>query len=308
MRKLLALLLLPSLAFAQPIPGTGSGSGGGDASAANQTTIIGHVDGLEGLLTTIDADTGNVATSTANIDTDTTTIIGHVDGLEGHVDGVEGLLATMDTDTGAIATSVAAIDTDTSTIIGHVDGLEALIGTTNTNTGNTATSVAAIDTDTTTIIGHVDGIEALIGTTNTNTGAATTALQIMDDWDESDKAKTVVKPGTTGGLTIFRSIDLDETEEDVKTSAGQLYGYYLFNAAASVRYFKFYNATAASVSVGTTTPVLTIPVPAGSAANVFTAIGVDFGTAITAACTTGIADADTGAPGANECVLNAYYN
>lgn len=37
------------------------GGGGGDASAANQTTIIGHVDGVEGILTTIDADTGTIA-------------------------------------------------------------------------------------------------------------------------------------------------------------------------------------------------------------------------------------------------------
>lgn len=38
----------------------GGGGGGGDASAANQLTIIGHVDGIEGLLTTIDADTGSI--------------------------------------------------------------------------------------------------------------------------------------------------------------------------------------------------------------------------------------------------------
>lgn len=61
-----------------------------------------------------------------------------------------------------------------------------------------AASVAAIDTDATTIIGHVDGIETLIGTTNTNTGAATTALQIIDDWDESDRAKVNLIVGQAG--------------------------------------------------------------------------------------------------------------
>lgn len=40
---------------------TGAGGGGGDATAANQTTIIGHVDGIEGLLTTMDADTGAIS-------------------------------------------------------------------------------------------------------------------------------------------------------------------------------------------------------------------------------------------------------
>lgn len=43
------------------VPSSSSGGGGGDASAANQTTIIGHMDGIEGLLTTIDADTSALA-------------------------------------------------------------------------------------------------------------------------------------------------------------------------------------------------------------------------------------------------------
>lgn len=38
-----------------------SGNITGFATSANQTTIIGHVDGIEGLLTTIDADTGTIA-------------------------------------------------------------------------------------------------------------------------------------------------------------------------------------------------------------------------------------------------------
>jgi hypothetical protein len=116
-----------------------------------------------------------------------------------------------------------------------------------------------------------------------------------------------IKPRTTGGYTIFRSLDLDETEEDIKTSAGQVFGWYIFNAAASTRFVKFYNATAANVTVGSTTPVLTIPVPAGSAANVFSETGIAFGTAISAAATTAVADADTGAPSANDVVINVFY-
>lgn len=114
-------------------------------------------------------------------------------------------------------------------------------------------------------------------------------------------------PRTSGGLTIFRSIDLDETEEEIKATAGQLFGWYIFNAAATTRYVKLYNATAASVTVGSTTPVLTIPVPAGAAANVFSEVGIAFSTAITAAATTGVADADTGAPSANDVIVNFFY-
>lgn len=49
---------LRAVSAAKPLPV--SVTGGGDASAANQTTIIGHVDGIEALLTTIDADTSKI--------------------------------------------------------------------------------------------------------------------------------------------------------------------------------------------------------------------------------------------------------
>lgn len=51
----------------------------GAATSANQSTIIGHLDGVESLLTTIDADTGNISTK---IDT----IAGAVSGTEVQVD------------------------------------------------------------------------------------------------------------------------------------------------------------------------------------------------------------------------------
>ena len=116
-----------------------------------------------------------------------------------------------------------------------------------------------------------------------------------------------VAPQTSGGLTTFRSIDVDETEEEVKGTAGQVYGWFIYNNAATVLYVKFYNATAANVTVGTTTPVLTIPIPAGSGANVEYTNGIAFSTAITIAATTGVADNNTGAPAANDIIANIFY-
>lgn len=112
---------------------------------------------------------------------------------------------------------------------------------------------------------------------------------------------------TSQGLDVFRSIDLDETEEEVKGSEGVLYGYYFYNANAALRYLKFYNATAANTTVGTTTPVLTLPLPATSAGHVTFAEGVKFSTAITVAATTGLADNDTGAPSASDVIVNLFY-
>ena len=116
----------------------------------------------------------------------------------------------------------------------------------------------------------------------------------------------------SGGLSMFRSIDLDQTEEEVKGSAGQLYSVAAFNRTADPLYLKFYNAPIASVTVGTTTPVLTFAVPANADLDVGgfiwnNDIGFAFSSGISVACTTGVADSDTGAPGANACIVNIGY-
>jgi len=118
-------------------------------------------------------------------------------------------------------------------------------------------------------------------------------------------------PVTTDGTTIFRSLDLDETEEEVKATAGTVYGLMFSNMATSTRFLKFYNATAANVTVGTTTPVLTLALPGNASDDVSGVFsmpyGIAFSTAITVAATTGIADADTGAPATNDVIVNIFY-
>lgn len=125
--------------------------------------------------------------------------------------------------------------------------------------------------------------------------------------------KVIVTPyahAAAGGVTPYFNLDCDESEDDIKTSAGKLYWIHVMNLhASSTRYLKFYNATAANVTVGTTTPVLSFPVPANVAGFTvhFGDAGVQFDTAISVAATTGFANNDTGAPGANEVILNAGY-
>ena len=117
---------------------------------------------------------------------------------------------------------------------------------------------------------------------------------------------------TSGGTTLYKNIDVDESEDQVKGTAGQVYWIHAINLKASVLYLKFYNVAAASVTVGTTVPDMTFPIPTqgdtnGAGFTLSIPNGIAFGTAITIACTTGIADNDSGAPGANECVVNLGY-
>ena len=148
---------------------------------------------------------------------------------------------------------------------------------------------------------HYPRVKLVHGADGTNDGDISTANPLP----------VRVLPVAAGGCSIFRSIDLDESEEEVKGSAGTVYGCWFSNLATSTRFLKFYNATAASVTVGTTTPVLTLALPGNSSDDVSGVFslpqGIDFSTAITVAATTGVADNDTGAPGANEVLINVFY-
>ena len=113
------------------------------------------------------------------------------------------------------------------------------------------------------------------------------------------------------GWTIARLLSAASTNAtSLKGSAGVLGIVYAVNLNAAVRYLKFYNKATAP-TVGSDTPVLTLPIPAsttgaGFALNVGPN-GWSFSTGIAYATTTGIADADTGAVAANEIILALGY-
>lgn len=128
----------------------------GVSTAANQTTIIGHLDGVEGLLTTIDADTGNISTK---IDT----IAGAVAGTEMQVD-----VLTMPTVT-VTATNLdvqsGGADLATSTQAGAIQTAVELIDDTVATLGTTTYTEAATKG---LIVGAVrrDADTTLVDTTN----------------------------------------------------------------------------------------------------------------------------------------------
>lgn len=115
-----------------------------------------------------------------------------------------------------------------------------------------------------------------------------------------------ITPVTSGGLSIYRSLSVLATGQSVKASAGQLYGYYIFNGGSATAFLKFYNKATAP-TVGTDTPVITIPLAAGAGANVEFTQGVAFDTGIGIGATTEVGDSGTTAPGANEVVVNLFY-
>lgn len=92
----------------------------------------------------------------------------------------------------------------------------------------------------------------------------------------------------------------------IKATAGTVYSVVASNTNAAVRYLKLYNS--ATVTVGTTVPVLTIPIPAGAVMSVpLGSLGQRFGTGICIGITTGAADNDTGAVAAAEIKVLVSY-
>jgi hypothetical protein len=113
--------------------------------------------------------------------------------------------------------------------------------------------------------------------------------------------------GTTGGTTSFHLIAAGTTNAtSVKASAGQLYSYHIYNAAASVRFVKVYNKASAPV-VGTDVPFRTIGIPAATYVSEAFVNGITHPLGIALATTTGITDADVGAVTASDLAITLDY-
>lgn len=95
-----------------------------------------------------------------------------------------------------------------------------------------------------------------------------------------------LQPATAGGWSTYSSASITNTVVSVKSSAGQLGGYRLYNPNASVEYVQVFNLATGSVALGTTTPTYFFSIPPGATANVEFANGIAHSTAISIAATT----------------------
>ena len=106
------------------------------------------------------------------------------------------------------------------------------------------------------------------------------------------------------GLLVVRDADVDNSAQEAKDSSGRVYGWHVQNPNSSDAWFQLYDADADDVTVGTTTPKLSLLVPANGAVEAVFPVGVEFETAITYAATTtaaGGTDPTTG------LVANLFY-
>lgn len=106
-------------------------------------------------------------------------------------------------------------------------------------------------------------------------------------------------------LLTYRSLSVLATGQVIKAFSGDVLSMYISNNGAAVNYLKFYDkATAPTAS---DTPILTLPIPLKSVAPWSPLDGIHFTAGISIRASTGVADSDNTAPGANEVVVNIEY-
>lgn len=188
--------------------------------------------------------------------------------------------------TGDTGTMVLAVRRDTAAVGSGTDGDYSTL---NVNSSGrlytTATIDAAIPAGTNNI-GDVDVLTIAAGTnTIGNVGVA---------------------PRTTGGLTTFHLASAGSTNAtNIKASAGQVFGWYIYNSNASARKVAFHN-TAGTPTAGASV-FFSLVIPPASGANVFSDVGMAFSTGIAITTVTGLADNDSAAVAANDLIINIWY-
>lgn len=261
----------------------------GAATSAKQDNIIGHIDGIEGLLAgTLDVDTGLTQPTTP---ADTQPVSGTFWQATQPVSnaGLTELAAAINSDkvdinisSGNITgfatsakqdtaqTALDAIKTATETIDNAIAGSEMQVDVLTMPT----TTVQATNLDIRDLTFAADKVDAsgtVLGASSNAIGklAANSGVDIGDVDVTSIAAGTNiiggVNPTPSGAAAQALSNDTSaayEASSVTKAAAGTVYGVTGYNSRTSSQFFQFYNS--ATVPADTAVPVITITVPASS--------------------------------------------
>lgn len=172
-------------------------------------------------------------------------------------------------------------DANSAVNVAQINGVTPLMGAGAVGTGSLRTTLASDDPAVATL-GATTGAKVI---TDANGTIQQYLRGLIYQLITAGTSFFTPVPDTANGWTVamFTSADgstaLTNAAQVVKASAGKLGGYYIYNPNAAATYVHLYNVAAASVTVGTTNPLITLCIPATSAANVELAMGVPFSNA-----------------------------
>lgn len=225
-----------------------------------------------------------------------------------------------------------SITSNSAVNVAQINGVTTLMGNGVTGTGSQRVTIAS---DNTPYAVKID--QTTPGTTNNisvsgSTGAGTSTL-IKDDASFGDGITSGVMstagrvfngtnydrvrgdttgqdvhlvPKTSGGWSTYHLASAGSTNAtNIKASAGQVGGWYVYNSNAAARKLVFHN-TAGTPTAGASV-YFAIVIPPSSAANVEFANGIPFATGIGITTVTDLADSGTTAVAANDLIINIWY-
>jgi hypothetical protein len=157
-----------------------------------------------------------------------------------------------------------------------------------------------------TIQGIVTLSSAVIGISGVPTVQGTVAFSNSSIGISGEPTVSLV-PRTANGLSSYNFISLATTNAaSIKGSAGQVYGYKLYNRGGAEVTVKLYNK-ATSPTVGTDIPTNLFVLQPSGGANLIGPVGIEFTTGIGMAITKGIIHSDTTAVASGDVVGNFWY-
>lgn len=189
------------------------------------------------------------------------------------------------TDAAVDANDIGMVAMTTARALKH--DLTTIAGTAAVSGSGTATGALRVElaNNGTGVVGLNAGTNA-IGKLAANSGVDIGDVDVTSIAAGTNKIGQVsVAPQTANGLSVFNGTSSDggtaltSTAQVIKASAGQVYGWYVYNPNATAQFVQLYNTAAASVTVGTTNPLFMLTIPATSAANVEFTNGITFSNA-----------------------------
>jgi hypothetical protein len=144
----------------------------------------------------------------------------------------------------------------------------------------------------------------------TTAQALSAGAQLVTLPTDQPNVPVVLHPSTDTGASLrtFKSLDLDESEETVKATAGLVFGAWVTNTALTTRWLHFYDDT--GPTVGTTGSKISIAIPGNASDDVsgmlnVGGLGIPFGTAITVGASAG--PVDTGGCDTGDVIANVFF-
>jgi hypothetical protein len=173
------------------------------------------------------------------------------------------------------------------------------------NTGTAPASTTTVTAGFVTAVDYTEILVELTGATGTTLGSSSLPVNITSG--NIGGTVSLQASSSVAGTSIAKVNAAATTNATlVKSTAGRVYGYHFVNNTASVKYVRLYNLTTAP-TVGTSVPLVIIPIAANATAHIDMSVPMAFGTGISYAITGAGTDLDATAVAVGDVIGHIRY-